>query len=82
MVITIIIIISIISDTMNTTIAISEKTKESIKEFGNKGETYNEIIARLLHSAKERQLQELLMDEKETVTVREALKSAKKRWQK
>jgi predicted CopG family antitoxin len=67
---------------MNTTIAISTDIKEQIKEFGNKGETYDEILARILKSAKERQLQELLMDEKGTITVAEALEKAKKRWQK
>jgi len=67
---------------MNTTIAISASIRDQIKEFGIKGETYDEILARLLNSAKERQLQELLMDEKGTITIDEALTRAKKRWQK
>lgn len=67
---------------MGTTIAISEETRDQIKKFGSKGETYEEIIARLLNSAKERQLQELLMDEKGTSNVRDALKRARKQWQK
>ena len=53
-----------------------------MKDFGNKGETYDNIISKLLKSAKERQLQELLMDEKETISVREALEKAKKQWRK
>jgi hypothetical protein len=57
---------------MNTTIAISREIRDQIKEYGNKGETYDEILARILNSAKERQLQELLMDEKGTMTIAEA----------
>ena len=57
---------------MNTTIAISQEIRDQIKEYGNKGETYDEILARILNSAKERQLQELLMDEKGTMTIAEA----------
>jgi len=63
-----------------TTIAIGKDLKEEIMEFGNKGETYSEIISRLIESAKARQLQDLLMDEKDTVTVDSALSRAKKRW--
>ena len=57
---------------MNTTIAISREIRDQIKEYGNKGETYDDILARILNSAKERQLQELLMDEKGTMTIAEA----------
>lgn len=75
-------IITIMVIIMNTTIAISAETKEGIMEFGSKGETYDEILERLLKSARERQLQELLMDEKDCVPVEEALERARKRWQK
>jgi hypothetical protein len=67
---------------MNTTIAVSQKIRDEIKEFGNKGETYDEILARILNSAKERQLQELLLDTKNTATMDEAIKRARKKWQK
>ena len=67
---------------MNTTIAISPEIRDQIKEFGNKGDTYDEILARLLNSAKERQLQELLMDTTNCVPIEEALERAKKKWQK
>lgn len=63
-----------------TTIAIPKPLKEDIQEFGHKGETYTEIIIRLLESAKERQLQDLLMSEEDCVTVREALKEAEEKW--
>ena len=63
-----------------TTIAITKELKERIMEFGSKGESYSDIIARLLKSAKERQLHDLLMNEEGTVSVDEALENAKKRW--
>ena len=65
-----------------TTIAISKDVKEGIVEFGNKGETYSEILKRILKSARERQLHDLLMSEEETIPIEEALIHAKKRWQK
>lgn len=66
----------------NTTIAVSNEIKEKIKEFGTKGETYSEVLARLLESAKKRQLQDLLMNEEDTVSIEEAISNSKKRWQK
>ena len=66
---------------MNTTIAISTDIRNQIKEFGNKGETYEEILQRLLQSAKDRQLQELLMDSEDCVNIDEAIERAKKKWQ-
>ena len=66
----------------NTTIAVSNEIKERIKEFGTKGETYSEVIARLLESARKRQLQDLLMNEENTISIEEAISNSKKRWQK
>ncbi|MFA6462218.1 MAG: hypothetical protein WCV90_08205 [Candidatus Woesearchaeota archaeon] len=63
---------------MTTTIAISEEVRDQIKEFGIKGETYDEVLSRLLNSAKERQLQELLMDTTNCLTVKEARAKLKK----
>ena len=65
----------------NTTIAIPKSLKQEIGEFGLKGERYSDILQRLLKSAKERQLQELLMDETGTISIKDALDKAKKRWQ-
>ncbi len=65
---------------MNTTISISTETREKIKEFGSKGDTYTDILEKLYQSAKERQLQDLLMDESNCVPIKDALKRAKKRW--
>ena len=66
----------------NTTIAIPVDLKDQIQEFGFKGEKYSDILLRLLKSAKERQLHDLLMDEKNTISIDEALSNAKKRWPK
>ncbi|MEK6874062.1 MAG: hypothetical protein AABW91_04405, partial [Nanoarchaeota archaeon] len=66
----------------NTTIAISKEVKEGIIEFGNKGETYSDILKRLIKSARERQLHDLLMSDENTVSIDEALANAKKRWRK
>ncbi len=57
-----------------TTIAVSEDIRDRIKEIGNKGETYEEIIERLLNAFREKQLEELLMDTKGTITIKEARK--------
>ncbi len=59
---------------MNTTIAISTDIRDQIKEFGNKGETYDQIIGRLLRSAQQRQLQDLLMDTSNCLTIEQARK--------
>lgn len=65
----------------NTTIAISEEIKEGIKEFGKKGETYSNILSRLIKSAKERQLHDLLMNEEGCITIEQAIKDVKeKKW--
>jgi len=65
-----------------TTIAIRKDLREKIMEFGSKGETYSDIISRLLESARERQIQDILMDEKGFVPVKDALERAKAKWQK
>jgi predicted CopG family antitoxin len=65
----------------NTTIAISPQIKEEIQQFGTKGESYSEILLKLIKSAKERQINDLLMNEEGTVPISEALANAKKRWQ-
>ncbi len=63
-----------------TTIAIEKNVKEQIKEFGNKGETFSQIIFRLLESANQRLLQDVLMDEEGCVSIEEAIKEADRKW--
>lgn len=64
----------------NTTIALPKSLKDQMQEFGYKGETYSEIIARLIKSAKERQLHDLLMSEEGTISIDEARKELNKKW--
>ena len=65
---------------MHTTIAISLSVRDQLKEFGNKGETYDEILERLIRSAKDRQMQEILLDERGTIPIEVAVARAKKQW--
>lgn len=65
-----------------TTIAVTREIKEKISEFGNKGETYSDIIEKLIKSAQDRQLHDLLMNDEDTLSIEEALENAKKRWRK
>jgi predicted CopG family antitoxin len=69
------------ADGKNTTIAVSMKVREELAGYGLKGESYSEIIARLIKSAHERLLSDVLMDEKDCITIEEAIRSAKQRWQ-
>lgn len=64
----------------NTTIAIPVDLKEEIQEFGFKGEKYSDILSRLLKSAKQRQLHDLLMDEEGCIPIEEAIKEADEKW--
>lgn len=64
-----------------TTIAISREIKSQMEEFGYKGESYSDLIKRLIESAKQRQLHDFLMNEEGTIPIEEALSNAKKRWQ-
>lgn len=65
-----------------TTIALTKQVRDEIKQFGNKGESYSEILMKLIKSAKERQIHDLLMSEENTIPIEEALSNAKKKWQK
>lgn len=65
-----------------TTIAITNEVKNEIAELGLKGETYSDILKRLIASARKRMLHDLLFDEKGTVPIEDAIARAKERWQK
>jgi predicted CopG family antitoxin len=58
-------------------IAISPQMRDELKEFCMKGKTYEDVIKRLLQSAKERQLHDLLMDKKDYLTISETSKRLK-----
>lgn len=59
---------------MNTTISIPTDMRDEIKDLGKKGETYEEILRRIIDNAKDNMLQELLMDEDDSITIEEARK--------
>ena len=61
-------------------VSTQKKTKEEMKEFGLKDETYEDILKRLLKSAKERQLHDLLMDDTNTITIEEARDNMRELW--
>ena len=67
---------------MMSTIQLSNETKQMISSFGNKEDSYEDIIKRLYKIALKEQLKEFLMSTENTVTAKEALRDAKKRWQK
>ena len=66
----------------HTTIAIRRDLKEKIMEFATKKESYSDVIERLLKSAEQRLLHDILMSEEGTVPVKEALERARKKWRK
>ena len=66
---------------MPTTIQLDTKTKEKIRSFGQKGETYQDIINRLYAIAVKQHLHEFLFSKK-AVPIDEAITRARQRWSK
>lgn len=57
-----------------TTIAVDKESKESLNKLGRKGETYNEIIKKLIELAKREKFfkkQERILEEEEFVNLDE-----------
>ena len=67
---------------MTSTIAVPAELKEELREWGSKGESYADILSRLLKKLKERQLEEFLMDDTDCVPIEQALAEAKQKWRK
>lgn len=67
---------------MATTIQLSMETKSLIGTFGTKEDTYEDIIKRMYELAVKEQLHEFLMSSENTIPIDEAIKRAKKKWQK
>ena len=63
-----------------TTIALPMKVKEGLQEYGMKGESYAEILERLLKSANERLLNDVLMDTSNCLSIDEARAELNKKW--
>ena len=64
----------------NTTIQISNETKNLISTFGAKGDTYEVIIKRMYDFAVKEQLREFLLSSEDTMSIDEARKELNKRW--
>ncbi|MFW5705311.1 MAG: DUF7557 family protein [Nanoarchaeota archaeon] len=56
-----------------TTIQVDSEVKDQLTEFKMPGETYNDLLKRLYKSACERQLQDLLMNSEDSVSIDEAI---------
>jgi hypothetical protein len=67
---------------MVTTIQLSQETKNLIDTFGTKKDTYEVIIKRMYNLAVKEQLREFLLSSEGTIPIDEAIKRAKKKWQK
>ena len=67
---------------MATTIQLSQETKNLVDTFGTKKDTYEVIIQRMYHLAIKEQLREFLLSSEGTMPIDEAIKRAKKKWQK
>tara|TARA_B100000315_G_scaffold109095_1_gene100106 strand:+ start:102 stop:305 length:204 start_codon:yes stop_codon:yes gene_type:complete len=67
---------------MNTTIQISKETKELISSLGSKKDTYEDIIKKMYKIAVNEQLREFLLSSKDSITIDDAIKISKKKWQK
>ena len=65
-----------------TTIAIPKDLKKNISEFGNKGETFSDILTRLCENARKQLLQNILMSEGGCISLDEFKKEINKKWPK
>ncbi|MFC1649051.1 hypothetical protein ACFL1B_06390 [Nanoarchaeota archaeon] len=62
---------------MATTISISEETKENIKNLGRAGDSYEDVIKKMLELTRKHLLQAYLYDESDSITIEEARKRLK-----
>jgi hypothetical protein len=65
---------------MNSTIQLSQATKELISSFGRKEDTYEDIIKRMYDLAVKEHLRQFLMSTENTITLDEARKRLSKKW--
>ncbi|HLC89168.1 MAG TPA: hypothetical protein VJG49_03965 [Candidatus Nanoarchaeia archaeon] len=65
-----------------TTIQLGHETKRLLSTFGTKEDTYDDILKRMYELAAKEQLREFLLSSEDTIPIDEAIKRAKKRWQK
>lgn len=67
---------------MRPAIQISKETKDLISTFGTDDETYDDMIKKIYDLAVKQQLRELLLSSEGTISIDEAIRKHKKKWQK
>lgn len=67
---------------MNTTIQLSDETKNLISTFGTKQDTFDSILRKMYTLAVKEQLREFLLSSEDALPLDEAIKRAKTKWQK
>ncbi|MBS3091460.1 hypothetical protein J4217_03380 [Candidatus Pacearchaeota archaeon] len=67
---------------MTTTIQLSDEMRNKIASFGNKGESYDQILRKIYDLAVKEHLRMFLMSSEGFVPIEEAIKEAEKRWPK
>jgi hypothetical protein len=65
-----------------TTIAISKELKDKIATFGNKGESFENILSKLYNSAVDRQLNDFLFNEEGFVSLDDFEREVNDKWPK
>lgn len=59
---------------MATTIAISNETKEKLRNLGRAGESYDDVINKMYEASRKQILMSYLYDRTDTLTIKEARK--------
>jgi len=65
-----------------TTIAVRKELRDRISQFGVKGETFSDVLERILKSAQQRMVHDILMNTEDCITIDEARKELNKKWPK
>ena len=67
---------------MTTTIAISNDTKEKLRNLGKAGESYEDVIQRMYELTHKQLLISYLYDKSDSISIDEAIAQARKQWPK
>jgi predicted CopG family antitoxin len=67
---------------MATTISISTDLKEKLRNLGRAGDSYEDVISRMYEVTRKHLLLAYLYDTSDSITIDEAIKEAKRKWQK
>ena len=70
-------IVLIVSMATMTTISLSQETKHKLKTYGSKGDSFEEIINKLMSKEDDQLLREILLDDSKGMTVDEFRKFVK-----